>query len=141
MLGVLDLESITPVVAIKIRFPGNKNGLEFIPFVFETTSPNNGKSVEVVVTAVDVEKILLEFTKEGALPDNPQVDAPLKIEAEDSNPYVDADAAAATAVLKDASGLLSNLKSNFGSVVSTSVDPLVVKEKTGPLLGFDEPKL
>jgi hypothetical protein len=108
----------------------------------ETTSPNNGKSVEVVVTVVDVEKILLEFMKEGALPDNPKVDAPLKIEVEDSNPYVDTDAAAATTILlKDDSGLLSNLKSNFGLVVSTSIDPLVEKEKTGPLLGLDEPKL
>jgi hypothetical protein len=43
--------------------------------------------------------------------------------------------------LKDDSGLLSNLKSNFGLVVSTSVDPLVEKEKTGPLLGLAEPKL
>jgi len=136
----LDLESIFAEVAAELLFPGNENRSEFIPFVLETAPPNNGKPAEVA-RAVDVEKILLELEKEGELPDNPEVDEPLKIEAKDSDPYVGADAAAATAVLKDDSGLLSNLKSNFGLVVSTSVDPLVEKEKTGPLLGLAEPKL
>lgn len=141
MSGFLDLESIFAEVAAELLFPGNENRSEFIPFVLETAPPNNGKPAEVA-RAVDVEKILLELEKEGELPDNPEVDEPLKIEAKDSDPYVGADAAAATAVLlKDDSGLLSNLKSNFGLVVSTSVDPLVEKEKTGPLLGLAEPKL
>lgn len=144
MSGLLDLDSTFALVAAELLFPANENGTEFIPFVLETDPPNNGRPGEAVSTVVDVEKILLDLEKAGELSDNSEVDEPLKIEAKGSDPSVsaDADAAAATAVLlKDDSGLLSNLKSNFGLVVSTSVDPFVEKEKMGPLLGVAEPKL
>lgn len=135
------MDSTFAVVAAELLFPANENGTEFIPFTLETDPPNNERPAEVVATVVDVENILLELEKAGELSDNPEVDEPLKVAAKGSDPSVGADAAAATAVLKDDSGLLSNLKSNFGLVVSTSVDPLVEKEKTGPLLGVAEPKL
>lgn len=136
------MDSTFAVVAAELLFPANENGTEFIPFTLETDPPNNERPAEVVATVVDVENILLELEKAGELSDNPEVDEPLKVAAKGSDPSVVADAAAATAVLlKDDSGLLSNLKSNFGLVVSTSVDPLVEKEKTGPLLGVAEPKL
>lgn len=143
MSGLLDLDSTLALVAAELLFPANENGTEFIPFVLETDPPNNGRPGEAVSTVVDVEKILLDLEKAGELSDNPEVDEPLKIEAKGSDPSVgaDAEAAAATAVLKDDSGLLSNLKSNFSLLVSTSVDPFVEKEKIGPLLGVAEPKL